>query len=122
MSVSDDTEIAAAIVASLDDLLLALDMEQVGVDHFRVPSDVAQMFDRIYGGQLLAQALIGAGATVEGKAAHSLHVAFVRAGVPGRPIEVVVSRAAETGGRWRHGRFRFCRTVKRSWWGSRPST
>ena len=95
MSVSDDTELAAAILGSLNDLLRALDMEQIGADHFRVPFVVAQMFDRIYGGQLLAQALVGAGASVEGKAAHSLHAAFVKAGLPGRPIEVVVSRVRD---------------------------
>ena len=39
--------------------------------------------DRIFGGQLLAQALVGAGATVDGKDAHSLHAAFVKAGTPG---------------------------------------
>ena len=53
-------------------------MEHVGADRYRVASDVVQMFDRVYGGQLLAQALVGAGTTVEGKAAHSLHAAFVQ--------------------------------------------
>ncbi len=95
MPVSDDTDIDAAILGSLDDLLRCLEMEPVGVDHYRVPSGVVQMFDRVYGGQLLAQALIGAGRTVEGKAAHSLHAAFVRAGIPGGPIDVVVKRVRD---------------------------
>ena len=86
MPVSDDTDIDAAILGSLDDLLRSLwRWSRSGVDRFRVPSDAVQMFDRVYGGQLLAQALIGAGTTVDGKAAHSLHAAFVRAGVPDGP-------------------------------------
>ncbi len=95
MPVSDDTDIAAAILGSLDDLLLSLRMEQVGTDRFRVSSDASRMFDRVYGGQLLAQALIGAGTSVDGKAPHSLHAAFVQGGVPGRPLDVVVSRVRD---------------------------
>jgi acyl-CoA thioesterase II len=93
--VSDDTELATAILGSLDDLLRSLQMEQVGDDHYRVTSDAARLFDRVYGGQLLAQALIGAGTTVEGKVPHSLHAAFVRGGVPGRPIDVLVNRVRD---------------------------
>jgi acyl-CoA thioesterase-2 len=93
--VSDDAELATAILGSLDGLLRGLDMEQIGEDRFRVPSDVAAMFDHIYGGQLLAQALVAAGTTVPDKTAHSLHAAFVKAGVPGRSIEVVVSRVRD---------------------------
>jgi acyl-CoA thioesterase-2 len=93
--VSDDTEIATAILGSLDDLLRSLEMERVGADRFRLPSDAARLFDRVYGGQLLAQALIGAGSTVDGKAPHSLHAAFVKGGVPGRPIDVVVNRVRD---------------------------
>ena len=95
MPVSDDTDIAAAILGSLDDLLRSLRMEQVGTDRFRVSSDASRMFDRVYGGQLLAQALIGAGTSVDGKAPHSLHAAFVQGGVPGRPLDVVVSRVRD---------------------------
>jgi acyl-CoA thioesterase-2 len=93
--VSDDTAIDAAILGSLDDLLRSLEMERVGTDRYRVRSDVAQMFDRVYGGQLLAQALIGAGRSVDGKAAHSLHAAFVRGGIPGRPVEIFVNRVRD---------------------------
>jgi acyl-CoA thioesterase II len=93
--VSDDTEMATAILDSLDDLLRSLQMEEIGADHYRIPSDVARLFDRVYGGQLLAQALIASGATVEGKAPQSLHAAFVRGGVPGRPIDVVVNRVRD---------------------------
>lgn len=95
MPVSDDTAIDAAILGSLDDLLRSLEMERVGTDRYRVNSDVARMFDRVYGGQLLAQALIGAGTSVDGKAAHSLHAAFVKGGIPGRPVEVVVKRVRD---------------------------
>jgi len=70
-------------------------MDEVGPGRFRVPFEVTQMFDRVYGGQLLAQAIVGAGADVEGKAPQSLHTAFVKAGVPGRPMEVVVNRVRD---------------------------
>jgi acyl-CoA thioesterase II len=93
--VSDDTDIASAILDALDDLLLSLQLQEIGADHYRVPSDTARLFDRVYGGQLLAQALIGAGATVEGTAPQSLHAAFVKGGVPGRPIDVVVDRVRD---------------------------
>src|SRR5580698_4609599 len=93
--VSDDTAIDAAILGSLDDLLRSLEMECVATDRYRVRSDVTQMFDRVYGGQLLAQALIGAGMSVDDKAAHSLHAAFVRGGIPGRPVEIFVNRVRD---------------------------
>jgi acyl-CoA thioesterase II len=95
VAVTDEAPFAAAILRSLDDLLRALSMGQTGEDRYRVPSDVAQLFDRVYGGQLLAHALVGAGATVEGKSPHSLHAAFVKAGVPGLPMEVVVTRVRD---------------------------
>jgi acyl-CoA thioesterase II len=93
--VNNDVGLSAAILRSLDDLLLALRLDQVADDRFRVARGSAGLFDRIYGGQLLAQALVGAGATVEGKDAHSLHAAFVKGGTPGRPIEVAVSRVRD---------------------------
>ncbi len=62
------------------------------LDHFigRSPADR----DRpVYGGQLLAQALMSAGATVEpGRAPHSLHAYFVRSGSAHTPIDYRVER------------------------------
>lgn len=48
--------------------------------------------DRVFGGQLLGQALAAATHTVEDSwPCHSLHAYFVRPGKPGRPIEYEVS-------------------------------
>ena len=41
---------------------------------------------RVFGGQILAQALLAASRTVEGRAAHSLHSYFLRAGDPAAPV------------------------------------
>ena len=48
-------------------------------------------WNRVFGGQVLAQALAAACFTVEGRPVHSLHGYFLRPGKPGRPIEYEVS-------------------------------
>jgi acyl-CoA thioesterase-2 len=49
--------------------------------------------DRLFGGQVVAQALRAASATVAGdRAAHSLHSYFIRPGVTGEPIRYEVER------------------------------
>jgi acyl-CoA thioesterase II len=90
VSVTGDLDVA--IQTSLDNLLAALDLRPVGEDRFRLPAESVSMFDRAFGGQLLAQAVVGAAATVEGKEIHSLHATFVKAGCPGEPLEVGVTR------------------------------
>src|SRR6185369_14320321 len=51
---------------------------------------------RIFGGQVLAQALVAAARTVEpAKAAHSLHGYFLRAGDPHDPVEYQVERVRD---------------------------
>ncbi len=87
-----DSALRSGILASLDDLLASLELRPLGGDRFAVPAETTLMFDRIYGGSLLAQALVGAAATVEGKGPQSLHANFLRPGEPGRPLEVVVDR------------------------------
>ena len=90
-----DPVLESAILTSLDDLLQALQLQSLGNDRFRVSSEPARAFGRVYGGQLLAQALVAAGATVTGKAPHALHAAFVKAGTPGRSLELVVDRVRD---------------------------
>jgi acyl-CoA thioesterase-2 len=46
----------------------------------------------VYGGQLVAQAMLAAGRTVEDKRCHSLHAYFLRAGDPAQPIAYEVER------------------------------
>jgi acyl-CoA thioesterase II len=90
--VSIGIPLETAIHASLDGLLEALDVRSVGDDQFRVPSEPGRLFDRVYGGQLLAQALIAASATVTGKDPHSLHAAFVAGADPGQSVDLTVDR------------------------------
>lgn len=85
-------ELDDAIDVSFGELLRALVLEPVAEDRFFVPTETPGLFDRIFGGLLLAQAVVGAGATVDGKAVSSLHATFVSAGTPGDAIEVEVSR------------------------------
>ena len=80
----------AAIAASLDGLLAAL-----ALDGHEFPPAPTQLFDRIYGGQLLAQALVAAGSTVDGRHVGSLHASFVKAGAPGAPIAAEVVRVRD---------------------------
>jgi acyl-CoA thioesterase-2 len=92
---SAEGELDAAIAASLDALLVALSLQPVGEDRFHVQPDTVRMFPHIYGGQLLAQALVAAATTVTDKAPHALHAAFVKAGTPGRALELVVDRVRD---------------------------
>jgi len=61
---------------SLDRLVANLDLERIEVNLFRGqnPRDSRR---RLFGGQVLAQGLVAAGRTVEGRVAHSLHVYFL---------------------------------------------
>ena len=67
-----------AIDAALDDLLAALDLRPCGVDCFVVEPTSSGRPDRVFGGQLLAQAVVGACGTVADKDIHSLHASFLR--------------------------------------------
>jgi len=72
--------------------MAALDLRQL--DDTRFEGDSLPMpGGRVFGGQVLAQALIAAGRTVEGdRHAHSLHGYFLRAGDASRPITFDVER------------------------------
>ena len=68
-----------------------LDIETVGPDRFQgVPPDTG--WKRVFGGLVVAQALVAAQRTVEGRAAHSLHAYFILPGDPRRPILYSVER------------------------------
>ncbi len=83
--------LGTAIQSALDGLLVALELEPIGEDRFRVASEPGR-FDRVFGGQFVAQALLAACATVEGTAPHSLHAYFVEASAPEQPLELAVER------------------------------
>ena len=82
------------IGASLDGLLCALELSPAGDGHFVAPPE-PDRFTRVFGGQTIAQALLAAGATVEGTPPHSMHAYFVQAGVADREVEVTVERVRD---------------------------
>ena len=78
--------------SALDDLLDLLELETLEVNLFRglSPDEDRQ---RVFGGQVAAQALVAAGRTVEaGRPVHSLHAYFLRPGDPNIPIVFEVDR------------------------------
>lgn len=82
--------------AVLTDLLELLQLEQLDGDRFRGQSrDIGA--PQVFGGQVLGQALMAAGRTVENRLAHSLHAYFLRRGDVASPIEYVVDRARDGG-------------------------
>ncbi len=77
----------------LEDLLNLLDLEQIEVNIFRGVSP-NEGWQRVYGGQVLGQALVAASRTVEdeSRSAHSLHGYFLRPGDTTIPILYEVDR------------------------------
>ncbi|MEZ5559880.1 MAG: thioesterase family protein [Pseudomonadales bacterium] len=72
-------------------LLKILDLEPIEHNLYRAGNEVRGQF-RLFGGQVLAQALRAAYRTVEGVDAHSLHAYFIRAGDASRPVLYEVDR------------------------------
>ncbi len=80
------------MVSQLQQLIELLKLEQVEENLFRAfhPEDRQR---RLYGGQIMAQALMAAAQTVEGeRAVHSLHGYFLRPGDPKVPAVIKVER------------------------------
>ena len=83
---------AAAPEAAVARLLALLDLEPIEVDLFRGQSSDPG-WTRVYGGQVVAQALVAASRTVRtDRLAHSLHAYFLRPGDPAAPIVYKVER------------------------------
>ena len=73
-------------------LLELLQLEEVETDLFRGQS-TNEGWMRVYGGQVVAQALMAASRTVDaGRLCHSLHSYFIRPGDPATPIVYKVER------------------------------
>jgi acyl-CoA thioesterase-2 len=81
---------------ALEQLLSILDLEPLEVNLFRGLSPQVG-WQRVFGGQVIGQALVAACRTVEGRAAHSLHAYFLRAGDPTVPIIYNVDRIRDGG-------------------------
>ena len=78
------------------ELLTTLDLEQIGDNSFRGHSAQA-IRKRVFGGQIIAQALVAASRTVEGRSPHSLHGYFLLPGDPSSPIVYEVERLRDGG-------------------------
>src|SRR6516165_7434511 len=81
---------------ALDQLLAILDIETLEESLFRGVSPQIG-WQRVFGGQVIGQALVAAYRTVVGRTAHSLHAYFLRPGDPEIPIIYNVDRIRDGG-------------------------
>jgi acyl-CoA thioesterase-2 len=72
-------------------MLDVLNLEQLEVNLFRGRSP-QDRWQRVFGGQVIGQALVAASRTVEGRAPHSMHAYFLVGGDPRVPIIYEVDR------------------------------
>ena len=80
-----------AMQNTLQQLVDLLDLERIEINLFRGDSrDIGSR--SVFGGQVLGQALVAAGRTVEDRAVHSLHGYFLRPGDVNAPIVFDVDR------------------------------
>ena len=75
----------------LIDLISILDLEPIEVNMFRGRSPMTS-WQRVFGGQVIGQAMVAACRTVEGRMPHSLHCYFILPGDPQIPIIYEVER------------------------------
>jgi acyl-CoA thioesterase-2 len=81
---------------AVDRLMGLLDLERVGPDRYRTDNPDPGWGHRVFGGQVAAQAIRAAVATVEpDRYPHSLHAYFIRPGRPGVPIDFDVERTRD---------------------------
>lgn len=77
-------------------LLRLFDLERIGEDRFAMHNPDPRHAERVFGGQVAAQALRAAAHTVEvDHPPHSLHAYFIRPGKPGVPIVYEVERTRD---------------------------
>jgi len=81
---------------ALETLLAILDIETLEANLFRGVSPQVG-WQRVFGGQVIGQALVAAYRTVEDRTAHSLHGYFLRPGDPSVPIIYKVDRIRDGG-------------------------
>jgi acyl-CoA thioesterase-2 len=87
----------SASPGAIDSLLSILDLEPLEDNLFRGRSP-QQSWQRVFGGQVLGQALVAAVRTVQGeRVAHSLHAYFLLGGDPACPIIYSVERVRDGG-------------------------
>ncbi len=79
---------------AIEDLIQILNLEKIEENLFRGHSpDVS--WQRVFGGQVIGQALVAAYRTVEDRVCHSLHAYFIRPGDPKVPIVYEVDRSRD---------------------------
>lgn len=84
-------------ISALEELISLLDLEQLEINLFRGQSPQIG-WQRVYGGQVLGQALVAAARTVEPeRSAHSLHAYFLIGGDPTHPLIYEVERIRDGG-------------------------
>ena len=88
------TPLEKSVWESLDSLERALKLEPLGDNRFRATNE-RNRFGRIFGGQLLAQAMYAASATVGTHVPHSLHAYFVQTGDSEVPVDIVVEHVRD---------------------------
>ncbi|BBX24699.1 acyl-CoA thioesterase II [Mycolicibacter terrae] len=81
-------------LGALDELLQVLTPQPVGADRFRAGNEAVR-FGRIFGGQLVAQAMAAAAATVAELIPHSIHASFLRLGDFTAPLDIIVERTRD---------------------------
>ncbi len=81
-------------MSSMDELTQILALETIEVNLFRGVSPPEERF-RIFGGQVVAQALTAAYRTVENRICHSLQSYFIRPGDPAQPVLYQVERSRD---------------------------
>lgn len=81
-------------MSAMDELTRLLDLEPIEVNLFRGVSPPEERF-RIFGGQVVAQALTAAYKTVENRLCHSLQSYFIRPGDPALPVLYQVERSRD---------------------------
>jgi acyl-CoA thioesterase-2 len=89
-----DGPLAESILRALDALLGAFGLEPLDDDRFRATNELGR-FGRVFGGQTVAQALLAASATVDGKDPHSIHAYFVETGDLAEPLDLHVERVRD---------------------------
>src|SRR5579864_1498966 len=78
----------------IEQLVALLDLEPIEENIFRGTSP-KDRFQRVFGGQVLGQALVAASRTVVERACHSLHAYFLLPGDPRVPIVYEVDRSRD---------------------------
>ena len=82
---------------SSDPVRALLTLEPLEVDLFRGTGSGGETPTRIFGGQVIGQALAAAYATLEERLCHSLHAYFIRPGDPAAPVIYQVDRSRDGG-------------------------